>query len=66
MLTLHWVQDAEEVEARNRQVAKREKDQAPGEAEQSGDTQQGTDLSLGSVKVTRPTLSVNKRSENTS
>lgn len=54
--TLQWVEDAEEVEASSGQVAKWEEDQAPGNAEQSGDPQQGIDVSLGSVMVTRPKL----------
>lgn len=64
--TLQWVQDAEGVEAGNRQVAKREKDQAPGDAEQSGDPQQGADVSLGSVTVTLPMLEGPRWSESSS
>lgn len=54
--TLQWVQDAEDVEAWNGQVAKWEEDQAPGNAKQNGDSQQGTDVPLGSVTVTLPKL----------
>lgn len=46
--TLQWVQDAEEVEARKGQVAKREENQAPGDSKQTGDAQQGAGISLGS------------------
>lgn len=62
--TLQWVQDAEEVEARSGQVAKWEEDQAPGNAKQSDDSQQGTDVSLGSVTVTMPKLTWEKKVEN--
>ncbi len=54
--TLQWVQDAEDVEARNSQGAKWEEDQTKCDAKQSGDSQQGTDVSLGSVRVILPKL----------
>lgn len=56
MQTLQRVQDAEEVEARSGQVPKREEDQAPGDAEQSGDSQQGAHASLGFVTLALPKL----------
>lgn len=54
--TLQRVQDAEQVEARGGQVAEGEEDQAPGDAEQGGDSQQDADVLLGSASVNVPKL----------
>lgn len=64
--TLQWAQGAEEVEARSGQVAKREEDQAPGDAKQSADSQQGTCVTLGSVTLTLSILAGHSQSETTS
>ena len=61
--TLQWVQDAEEIEARSGQVAKWEEYQAPGEAKQNGDSQQGTNVLLRSVTVNLPIFSGHRQSE---
>lgn len=60
--TLQWVQETEKVEGNVGQVTEREEDQAPGNAEQSADTQQGKNCLLG-VFVAK--LSKNKMTQDT-
>lgn len=57
VLTLQWVEDTEEVDARSGQMAKREEDKAPGDAQQTGDSQHHAGIFLSSASLLLSKLS---------